>query len=484
MRRGAGPIQVREFLDYWGLRDRAELAGAPSDVVEQMDSATRQVIFVGLEDLISELASPEPVDLSPKRLAVYMDPPPGDEARWQLATMLADTVVLRRPRFENPPVFGYTVRELCEPEPERVAPPPKETSGADTSTPSEGFDPDLEAILDELLDLDNTEPVVSREDQLAARLPPALARALRFAAHLAAVGDGAEVVLVDPDLSSSGDVLRSLEGVYYDNGAWHVHDSWVGGLRPDTDLFGQIVDGIEPQRSDTLSVLGAYAVGARYGYGHLPLAPTSEKQQRLAAEFFCRFARLHFGHALFEDGPRADPFMTPGEVTPDWRPAISSQMLLTAFPRVRTADLSTFEYLHALPDLADLRRRLRSDAERVENCTATELETRMLQIAHELSESGERAKVQFADVLSTDRKKLVLTWLVNAVTIGVGFVSFGPVGAIGGAAIAASASAALERKQLDPQARFTASELGLLALANGADPTTRRPPHARGRQRG
>jgi hypothetical protein len=479
---------VREFLDFWNLRDRAELAGAPSDVVERMDSASRQVIFVGLEDLISELASPEPIDPSPGRLAVYMDPPPGDEARWQLATMLADTVVLRRPRFENPPIFGNTVRGLCEPEPERVAPPPKATSGADTSTPSEGFDPDLETIYDEildgLLDLDNDEPIVSREDQLAARLPPALARALRFAAHLAAVGDSAEVVLVDPDLSSSGDVLRSLEGVYYDNGAWHVHDSWAGGLSPHTDLFGQIVDGIKPERSDTLSVLGAYAVGARHGYGHLPLAPTSEKQRRLAAEFFCRFARLHFGHAMMETGPRADPFMTPGEVTPDWRPAISSQMLLTAFPRVRTADLSTFEFLHALPDLADLRRRLRIDAERVENCTATELETRMSQIAHELSESGERAKVRFADVLSTDRKKLVLTWLVNAVTISVGFVSFGPVGEIGGAAIAASASAALERKELDPQARFTASELGLLALANGADPTRRRRPHPTGRHRG
>jgi len=108
----------------------------------------------------------------------------------------------------------------------------------------------------------------------------------------------------------------------------------------------------------------------------------------------------------------------------------------------------------------------------------------MSQIAHELSDAGERAKDEFADVLSTDRKNLVLTWLANAVTIGAGFVSFGPVGAIGGAAIAASASAALERRKLDPQARFTASELGLLALANGADPTRRRRPHPRGRHRG
>jgi hypothetical protein len=462
---------VREFLDYWGLRDRAELAGAPSDVVERMDSATRQVIFVGLEDLISELASPEPVDLSPDRLAVYMDPPPGDEARWQLATMLADTVVLRRPRFENPSVFEHTVRGLCEPEPERVAPPPKTTSGVDTSTPLEVFDPDLVAILDEILDLDNFGPVVSREDQLAARLPPALARALRFAAHLAAVGDGAEVVLVDPDLSSSGDVLRSLEGVYYDNGAWHVHDGWAGGLSPDADLFGQIVDGIEPEPSDTQSVLGAYAVGARHGYGHLPFVPTSEKQRRLAEEFFCRFARLHFGHAVFETGPRANPFMTPGEVKPEWRPAVGSQMLLTAFPGVRTADLSTFEYIHALPGFTNLRSGLRKEAERVENCTPTELQTRMLQIARELSETGEAAKVEFADVMSTARKNLVLTWLVGAVTLGVGFASFGPVEAIGGAGIGASLSAALERKKLDPQARFTASELGLLTLANGADPT-------------
>jgi len=457
MKRGVGPIRVREFLDYWGLHDRAELASAPADVVERMDSATRQVIFVGLEDLISELARPEPVELSPGRLAVYMDPPPGDEARWQLAAMLADTVVLRRPRFETPPLFGASVRELCEPESEPVAMPPVWTHGTTSKPrPSGGVDRDLEAILDELLDLDDDVPVVSREDQLAARLPPALERALQFAAHLAAVGDGAEIVLVDPDLGSSGDVLRSLEGVYYDDGVWRVHDGWVGGQRPDADLFGQVVAGIEPTRSDVLSVLGAYAVGARHGYGHLPLVPTSEKQRRLAAEFFCRFARLHFGHALMETGPRADAFMTPGEVSPDWRPAVNDQMLLTAFPRVRTADQSTFEYLHGLPGLVSFRRRLRLDAERVENCTATDLEERMSQIAHELSDAGERAKDEFADVLRTDRKNLVLTWLAEALVVGAGFVSWGSVGAIAGGAIAASTSAALERKKLDTQARFTA----------------------------
>jgi hypothetical protein len=481
MSSGSGPSQMREFLDYWGLSDRAVLARAPSDVAEQMDSATRQVIFVGLEDLISELASPEPVDQSVGRLAVYMDPAPGDEARWQLATMLADTVVLRRPRFENRPIFGHTVRELCEPEAENVALPPLAANGIGTSSPSEGLDPEIEAMISEFLELDEHEPVVPREDQLAARLPAALAHALRFAAHLAAVGDGAEVVLVDPDLSSARDVVRSLDGVYFHNGAWHTHDSWIGGSRPDTDLFGQIVGRIDPEWSDTLSVLGAYAAGAKNEHGHLPLAPKSEKERRLATEFFCRFGRLHFGNALVETGPRAETFITPGDVAPDWRPALSTQMLLAAFPHVRTADLSTFEYLHGLPGLADLRHRLRIDAERVENCTARELETRISQIAVELSEAGGRAKDEFANFLNANRKNLVLTWLANAVTIGAGFVSFGPIGAMGAAAIAASATAALEQRKLDPRARFTASELGLLALANTADTTGRRQPHARDR---
>jgi hypothetical protein len=464
-----GPTQMREFLKYWGLHDTNALANAPAEIVAGMDPATRQVIFVGIEDLVVELTTKGPVDLPPDRLAVYIDVPAGDEARWQLASMLADDVVLRRPRWERPIIFGHTIRELCEPEPEPTHLLP--TAVSDTAAP---LDPEVEAFLEgiiQAIDDEDETPTPPREEALAARLPSALSKALAFAAHLAAVGDGARLILAEPDLSSSSAIIKSLEGVYYEDGGWRVHDPWSGGKHPDAETFGEALYKLAPDRDSIDPVLGAYFAGARHGWGHLPLVTTSDKQQRVAVEFLSRFARLHFSHALVETGPRADAFLAPGTKGSDWRAALSDQMMVTAFPRIQTADLSTFEYLHALRGVAELRHRLRVDAERLENCTAAELQPRMAQIAHELRDVGERAKNEYAEAVSSDRKNLVLTWLANAAIVGAGFISFGLEGTVGGAAIAASVTTALEHKKLDPQARFTASELGLLALATGADPT-------------
>lgn len=72
--------------------------------------------------------------------------------------------------------------------------------------------------------------------------------------------------------------------------------------------------------------------------------------------------------------------------------------------------------------------------------------------------------------ITADRRNLVLTGLVSAVTAGVGFISFDPIGATGGGLVAGSLMAALQGRQLDRSAKFTGTELALITLDKGQRP--------------
>jgi hypothetical protein len=480
MQMSDGPSRARSFLSYWALRDTNLLARQPDQVVEGMDAASRQVIYVGIEDLLDEVTTRDAVSDASEQLTVYLDPGADAEFRWQLALMIADNVVIRRPRWEPDAPFQPSLRSLCELE-APVASSEIVNHEFEIVNHEFALDPKIDAELVEMLDaLDENEGdyITSQEEQKNARLPGALARALKFIAHLAAVGESANLVIAEPDIDAGREVVNSLEGVYYYDGTWFVHDSWIGGDPPPAGIetFGEVLSGIQHRSnlsSELDEVFGSYASGLYHPSGHLPLVPLTDVTRRIATEFYCRFKRLYFGHSLVETGPRAVPVAAPGTdaSSPDWRPALSDEMMLTAFPGIATADLSAFEYLHNLPRLEEFRRRLRLDAERVENFSAADLAVRMQEIARELQDAGERARKQYDDLARNDRMNLALTWIVNALTIGAGYISFGPPGAIAGGAISASLLMALQRKMLDPTARFSGSELALLTLSKSALPS-------------
>jgi hypothetical protein len=66
---------------------------------------------------------------------------------------------------------------------------------------------------------------------------------------------------------------------------------------------------------------------------------------------------------------------------------------------------------------------------------------------------------------ASGRRGVVLSGAVNALVVGAGFVSFGPVGGAVGGLLAGSLLAALDKYKLDPKANLSGSELALLTLA-------------------
>jgi hypothetical protein len=471
------PTAASEFLRYWALCDRGQLAAEPERVVEAMDAATRQVIYVAAEDLLDDLADQDSPARQPGEVIVYLDPKPGEEYRWQLAAMLADAVVLNRSR-RQPYYEFHTLRELCR----RSDDDPRDVVAAATpALPAESRDSrlsdDVEAILDELMEMDaEIDYEIPTAADLAewrdVTLPGALANSLRFFAHLSAVGEDTRVELATPDLDGAPQTWESLKGVYFVGGQWGVHDSWVGGpLPPGVRVFEEVINEIQPMSNEFFTeVMGSYVLGATHPSGHLPLVPSTPRCRRTAAEFYGRFRRLFVeGYSLIYTGyPQAEPVdLTTG---PDWRPAFCDEMLLAAFPNVATADISTFDYLHRLPHLEDFRHRLRADSRQLNLGTAGNAQECLSEISLELRKTAEAASVTLSRTITSDRRNLVLTSLVSAIIAGVGFISFGPVGAIGGGLAAGSLMAALQARQLDRSAKFTGTELALMTLDKGRRP--------------
>lgn len=220
--------------------------------------------------------------------------------------------------------------------------------------------------------------------------------------------------------------------------------------------------------SDINEIFGSYILGEKTARGHLPLIPSRTTARAAAIEFYSRFRRVFVESPWVNLGPQVE--LIDASEAPDWRPALADQFLLAAFPNAATIAPQAYEYIHTMPRLADFRRRLRTDAERLEGRTAAEVATHLDEVSRELKEAASAASAAIGNAVTNDRRNLVLTGGVAGLIAGAGFVSFGPIGAIGGGLIAASLTAAVERRKLDPAVTMTGSELALVTLTDGTPP--------------
>lgn len=481
MRQVDPPVIAAEFLEEWALRDRGTLANDPIQLVRRMDLPLKRVLYVAALDLLDVLASAPLPALAPGELRVTMLARWGEESRWQLAALLADTVVLQYSRDD--PILGYhALSEICaRPEPED---PEVDSGGAviisqeaeskDSSNRSE-LALDVEAILGELLE---DEPEFSAPDYagwMERVLPGRLAAILRFLVHLAAVKGPSRVLMTAPDLTGLRDTWNSLRGVYYWDGEWGCSDpgDWITPAPPHgAVILKEVIDGTGAYMSDIAEIFASYKLGENTARGHVPLIPSNEAAHAAAIAFYSRFRRIFMFRPLWGVGPQAES--VGAGLGPDWRPALADQILLDAFPGAATIDPSAFEYLHTMPGLADFRHRMRTDAERVDGLNADESANRLGQISRELSEAAHAASAALAEAMTSGRRNLSLTGAVAGLIAGAGFVSFGTVGAIAGGLVATSLTAAVEQRKLDPAAAMSGTELALMTLEKGKPPRKRR----------
>ncbi|MFF3578637.1 hypothetical protein [Streptomyces mirabilis] len=466
------PQAAQEFLDYWALRDRNLLAADPTQVVSRMDRATQQVIYLGAEDLLDDLCGPQPT--MPGQVCTYVDPHPGSEHRWQLSAMFADVLVLHRPRWEPAyeyfgPFAMYSLREICS-DPNADLPQDPSELLVDLALPGES--PLMEQISP------GREMLAQWRDRT---LPGALAETLRFVAHLSAIGPQTRVVILSPvGFGDARETYDSLKNVVWWEGNWYIEDPWIGRSLP-VDTFEEIVTGISPTAEELIyEVMGSYAAGEGIlGHPsggeatscHLPLVPSTDRARKTAIEFYCRFRRLHFGQPLVPTGPQAEEVSA--TALPDWRPALCDELIIGAFPSVATADFATFEYLHNMPRLMDFRRRLRMDSERLDTRTASEGVRALNEVRFELQASAQGAAEEMAEQVTAGRHGLALTGSLNALFVGAGFLTFGPLGGLAAGMVGASLAALVERKKLDPTAPLQGTQLALLALSTGEPPRRR-----------
>lgn len=470
---------ANDFLAEWALRDRQALARDPQQVVRALDEPTQRVLYAAAMNVLDDLATQPLPATEPGELRVTMVARPGEEHRWQMAALMADIVVLQY--FSRDPTLEYvSLRDLCirpESDADHVAggegaweeAPQARSSG--TPRPRDETDEILEALLDE----QEEPPAPDYSDWLRRTLPGQLAQTLRFLGHLAAVRGPSRVLLTTPDLSSVIDTWQSLRGVYYWEGRWGCCDpnDWVTPAPPHgAKILKNVIDERGVTLADINEVFASYALGEHTQRGHLPLIPSRTTAHAAAVEFYSRFRRVFLASPWMNLGPQVELLEDDG--SPDWRPALADQFLLDAFPNTATIEASTFEFLHTEPRLADFRRRLRVDAERVEGRTAGEVAEHLKEVSRELKEAASAAAASIGETLNNGRRNLALTGGAAGLIAGAGFVSFGPVGAIGGGLIAASLTAAIEHRKLDPTATLSGSELALITLNDGRPPGRRR----------
>ena len=428
----------------------------------------------------------------------------GEEHRWQLAALIADTVVLQYGQDE--PILGYQqLREICaRPEPEdpedesadfiitfreteskessdrstlRMSAEEGSTDGSQQS-PAENSDKlsqDVREILGELMEDEPEFNPLDYTEWMEGVLPERLAEILRFLVHLAAAQGPSRVLLTTPDLTGLRATWRSLRGVYYWDGAWGCCDpgDWVTPAPPQgAVILKDVIEAADARLPDLAEIFASYKLGEATDLGHIPLIPSNEAIPAAAMEFYSRFRRVFVTSPFLSLGPQAEP-IGPG-LGPDWRPALADKILLHAFPGAATIDPSAFEYLHTMRGLADFRHRMRADAERVEGLNADESAKRLAEISRELSEAAHTASADLAEAITSGRRNLSLTGAVAGLIAGAGFISFGPAGAIAGGLIAASLTAAVEQRKLDPATAMSGTDLALVTLEKGKSPRKRR----------
>lgn len=460
------------FLAEWAVRDPLAATGDAEAVAARWDEPAQRAMYAAAMRLLDDLCDRPLPPAEPGELRVTMRARWGEEHRWQLAALIADVLVLQYYAEDGEPRIDpfLSLRDACsnaEPDdgPRQDGPWPHGTEPRSVQP----VDPALDALLDSL----DFEPDPLEQDSpgqaVNAVLPRRLGATLRFLSHLSAVRSGSTVLLARPDLTSFASTWNSVRGVYYWNGQWGCSDpgDWATPPPPAGAVtLKQAVDAAGAVRADLEEVVASYALGGNDGLGHLPLVPTREAALIAATEFYSRFRRLHLANPLVALGPQGD--LADSTASTDWRPALSDRLLLHALPAVATADADAFSRLHGLPKLADFRRRLRVDAERVEGLNASETARRLSEIARELNEAAAGASAALAAELATGRRKMLLSSGVVGLIASAGFISFGPAGAAAGGLIASSLTAAVESRRLDPAASMTGTELALVMLSPGS----------------
>jgi hypothetical protein len=467
-----------------------------------MDLALQRVLYLAALDLLDVLASVPLPPTRPDELRVTIVARWGEEYRWQLAALLADTVVLQYDRTE-PVLNYYALREICarnearETDDSDNAAITLENEDIEISDEQElgkrdgiekieeslqshagdaasQISQDVDEILAEIAEAIEDEPDFSPPDYnewMERVLPEQLAKILRFLVHLAAAQGPSRVLLSTPDLGGLYTTWNSLRGVYYWDGAWGCCDpgDWITPSPPrGAVILKDAIDATGAHLHDIAEIFASYKLGEDTLRGHIPLIPSSASVHAAAIEFYSRFRRVFVINPLLSLGPQAEP-VTPN-LGPDWRPALADRILLDAFPGAATIDPGAFEYLHTMRSLVHFRHRIRTDAERVEGLSAEESANRLAQMSRELSEAAHAASSDLAEAISSGRKNLSLTGGVNGLIAGAGFISFGTGGAIVGGLIAASLTAAVARRQLDPTVKMQGTELALVTLETGKPP--------------
>jgi hypothetical protein len=436
----------------------------------------------------------------PGELRITMLARRGEEHRWQMAALLANTVILQY-RPDDLWINYVSLRELCarwEPETDQAtrepidphvssaqfgAPTDRESATADfvnersDSVPGGGSELNQQLkALDEAIDAINIEYDLADDRTkpdydawMRGVLPRRLALTVQFIAHVAAVRSPGRLILHNPDhdLSGFSQTWRSIRGVYFWNGKWGTSDpgDWVSPAPPvGAVILKDVIDNTGAGVTELQEIFVSYVLGESTLRGHVPLVPSSAEAHQAAVELYSRFRRVFVATSMMDLGPQAELVGDGLELGPEMRPALWDQLLLQAFPSAATIDPGAFEYLHTMPNLESFRRRLRMDAERIDGLPAAEAAQRLNEIARELRESASAASASLASELTSGHRNLSQTGGVAGLIAGAGFVSFGPLGAVGGGLIAASLTAAIELKKLYPMAAMTGTDLALLTL--------------------
>jgi hypothetical protein len=240
----------------------------------------------------------------PGELRVTMVARWGEEYRWQLAALLADTVVLQYNRVE-PVLNYYALREICarteseDPEADsgdHVANPsesegtnPSDRLTSDTSAergktegnreglPEGELRSDIEAILAELAEEEPESSPLDYTEWMQRILPEELAGILRFFVHLAAAQGPSRILLTTTtDRRELMPTWNSLRGVYYWDGAWGCCDplDWITPSPPyGAVILKDAIDATGARLPDIAEIFASYKLGENTVRGHVPLIP-------------------------------------------------------------------------------------------------------------------------------------------------------------------------------------------------------------------
>jgi hypothetical protein len=455
---------VRNFLNNYSVSQLDALASNPREyVLRKMSDTARREIYVAVEDVLDQISYRGPLKKRAGELAVYVEPHPGDEYRWQLAALFCDTVILRRPRWA--PTFDFhSLRQTCLTDFESTHRRPPSAASTNLSAEDIAF---IDSTLD---DIEADSPSLTTADFVEWRdrvLVDTLANLIRFLIHLSAVGSYSRVLIADPHITAASDTLDSLKGLYWWNGGWHVCDEgWTQSPPIGVSTFSESLHNIKASWHSIEEVLHSYAV-APNSIGHYPIVPSNSDARAVAIEFYSRFHRLHFDTPLVGMAPQADLKDLPNDDA-DWRPTWYDEVLVSAFPSVSTANASAFDYLHNLPQIEEFRDDLRGWV-RLDPSNIKQAQLLLEEVSYRMRRRAGAAADRLLDATKSSKSKVRRTRNTATVNLALGFIT-NPANP--GNFWAAGRSISAAKRDFDPTSKLNATELALLTLAEGKIPGT------------